>query len=85
MFHSRTVQNEMGGALGRMTIGAAGKTFDSANSAVQRYLTEGCVRYSDDKSRRQASLHRRQVRTTSVTRKHKFLSGYSGYLCVEEF
>ena len=49
MFHSRTVKNEMGGALGRMTIGAAGKIFDSANSAVQRYLTEGCVRYSDDK------------------------------------
>ena len=43
---SCTMQNEMRGVMGRVSTGAAGRIFDSANP--EKSLTDGCVRFSED-------------------------------------
>ena len=71
---SWTVQNEMGGVLGRVSAGAAGKILDSANPREIR---------TQQKAVSVAASTRED--TASVTREHKFLGGNQGSLCVDEF
>ena len=68
------MQSEMRGVLRRMTAGTAGRIFDSA-SFRQIKVKQKAVSFAA-KTRED---------TASVTRKHKFLDGYRGNLCVEEF
>ena len=71
---SWTVQNEMRDVLGPVSAGAKGRILDSVNPRDIR---------TQQKAMSVAAKTREN--TASVTRKHKFLCGNRGNMCVNEF
>ena len=63
----------MRGVLGRVSTGAAGRIFSSANPREIRILKKGV-----------SVAAKTREDTACMTREHKFLGGNRGNLCVKE-